>query len=164
MQTQAGTAAAELRGANERLESYKNELDAVRQRSNLIETERDKFKAEVDQVIAKRDEVQRNHLAAVRSVADLDSTRQSTEARIAEVARLLLILGKRITSANSLLSNAQIESEKSQARVDELNSSIDSAAKEIELAEAKVQESRRCLLYTSPSPRDRQKSRMPSSA
>ena len=145
LQTQAGTAAAELRGANERLESYKNELDAVRQRSNLIETERDKFKAEVDQVIAKRDEVQRNHLAAVRSVADLDSTRQSTEARIAEVARLLLSLGKRITSANSLLSNAQIESEKSQARVDELNSSIDSAAKEIELAEAKVQESRRTL-------------------
>ena len=33
-----------------------------------------------------------------------------------------------------------------------------------EFAEYLVQKARTCLLYTSPSPRDRQKSRMPSSA
>ena len=38
------------------------------------------------------------------------------------------------------------------------------ASPEIERKLAKVEALYRCLLYTSPSPRDRQKSRMPSSA
>ena len=38
------------------------------------------------------------------------------------------------------------------------------AKKEEPKAEAKKEEPKACLLYTSPSPRDRQKSRMPSSA
>ena len=37
-------------------------------------------------------------------------------------------------------------------------------AKSTALSDAKMEQERICLLYTSPSPRDRQKSRMPSSA
>ncbi|QDT11043.1 chromosome segregation protein SMC [Planctomycetes bacterium K23_9] len=145
LQTQAGSAAAELRGANERLAQYESELQAVRQRAQEVEAERDKFQAEVDDVLTRRDEVQRNHLAAVRSVADLDSTKQASESRVAEAARLLVSLGKRIASAKSLLSEAGAESEKARKRVEELDTQIARFAKEIELADAKLQESRRTL-------------------
>ncbi|MGB7346830.1 MAG: chromosome segregation protein SMC [Pirellulaceae bacterium] len=145
LQTQAGSAAAELRGANERLAQYESELSAVRARAKDVEAERDKYQAEVDAVLSKRDDVQRKHLAAVRSVADLDSTKQTAQSRVAEAARLLVSLGTRIASAKSLLAEAGEESKKATQRVEQLDSQIATLAKEIELADAKLQESRRTL-------------------
>ena len=145
LQTQAGSAAAELRGANERLAQYESELTTVREKAAEVEAERDKYQAEVDGVLSRRDEVQRNHLAAVRSVADLDSTKQTAQSRVAEAARLLINLGKRIASAQSLLDQAGQESSKAEARVEEIDTQIADRAKEIELAEAKLLESRRTL-------------------
>ena len=145
LQTQAGSAAAELRGANERLAQYESELTTVRQKAAQVESERDKYQAEVDGVLARRDEVQRNHLAAVRSVADLDSTKQTAQSRVAEAARLLVSLGKRIAEAKSLFDQAGNDSQQAEERVAEIDSQIAARAKEIELAEVKLLESRRTL-------------------
>ena len=145
LQTQAGSAAAELRDANERLAAYKQEVETVREQAAQYEAKRDKVQAEVDEVLTRRDSVQRDHLAAVRSVADLDSNRQTTQARVAEAMRLLASLATRIASARSSLSQANDEATKAQQRVAQLDEAIEAAGKKIELADAKLQESRRTL-------------------
>ncbi len=145
LQTQAGTAAAELRGATERLALYEAELLAVRKKNCEAELQRDKIQVEVDEVRKQRDEVQHKHLATVRRVAELESARQRSEQRIAEVTRLLANLGKRLASARQSLASAENEAEDARARVAKLDEEIEQAAKEIELADAKVQESRRTL-------------------
>ncbi len=86
LQTQAGSAAAELRNATDRLKEYEQNLAQVRSRNAEAEAERDKIQAEVNEVRQRRDTVQQQHLAAVRRVADLEANRQRTEQRVAEAA------------------------------------------------------------------------------
>ena len=145
LQSQAGSAAAELRDAIGRLEQYKTELSDVRRRSADIESERDRVQAEVDEVRRNRDSIQHKHLAAVRRVADLEASRQRTEQSIAEVVRSLSSLGRRVTNAKQSLSKAEIECSTAKQQVAALDEKIESAAKEAELHDAKLQESRRTL-------------------
>ncbi len=145
LQNQAGSAAAALRNANERLAQYESELAEVQKRGSDAEAQRDKIQAEVDEVRKQRDEVQQRHLASVRRVADLEASRQRSEQQIAEVARLLASLGKRVAAARTALSEAETESELAQKRVNLLDEQIELAAKEVGLADAKLQESRRTL-------------------
>ena len=76
LQAQAGTAAAELRGANDRLERYQTERDIIRQRSAEAETQRDMVHAEFGEVRQLRDELSRNHLLLVRRNADAEAKQQ----------------------------------------------------------------------------------------
>ena len=145
LQSQAGSAAAELRGAVERLAQYETDLADVRARSELAEAERNKIEAEAREVRTRRDTIQQQHLATVRRVADLESTRQRSEQRIAEAGRTLANLAKRIAAAESVFAIAKRESSVAQDRVAKLNENIDAADKEIELADAKLQESKRTL-------------------
>ncbi len=145
LQTQAGSAAAELRGANERLSSYRQELDSVKARSAQAESERDRIQVEVGEVRQRRNAVQQKHLAAVRRVADLDASRQRAEQRVAESTRSLANLEKRSGAAKKLLSEATEEATASRQRVQTLDAEIVQAAKEIELADAKLAENRRTL-------------------
>lgn len=145
LQTQAGSAAAELRGASDRLKSYEQELQAVRRRSAEAESERDRIQAEVSEIRKDRDDVQQKHLAGVRRVADLDASRGRALQRVAEAGRLLANLAKREGTAQGLLAEARSDVETAKKRVDSLESQIGDAAKEIELADAKLAENRRTL-------------------
>ncbi len=145
LKSQAGSAAAGLKDAFDRLAAYESELVEVRQRNAEIETQRNQIQAEVDQVRTRRDDVQQQHLFAVRHVAELDSNRQRTESRIAEAARMMVNLGKRLATAKSLLDDATAEAETAGNRVATLDQQISQLAKEVELADAKAQESRRTL-------------------
>ncbi|KAA1258995.1 Chromosome partition protein Smc [Rubripirellula obstinata] len=145
LQTQAGSAAAELRGANEKLEAYESELKAVRGRSEEAESNRDKIQAEASEVRRLRDELGQKHLAGVRRVADAEAKRQRTEQRLAEVARTMANLSRRIATAQTSLAEATAEAETGRTKVTELDESIAAAAKEVELADAKLAESRRTL-------------------
>ncbi|TWU35248.1 Chromosome partition protein Smc [Novipirellula aureliae] len=145
LQTQAGSAAAELRSSNERLAQYEAELAQVQRRSRESEAERDKIQAEVDEVRQRRDQVQQKHLAAVRRVADLEAKRQRSEQQIAEVLRLLAGLERRLDSSKSLRLEAEKEAKIAEERVASLEEKIEQAAKEAELAEAKLSDSRRTL-------------------
>ncbi|TWU34429.1 chromosome segregation protein SMC [Novipirellula artificiosorum] len=145
LQSQAGSAAAELRTANERLAQYESDLARVRQRNNEAESERDQVQTEVDHVGLRRDQVQQKHLATVRRVADLEASRQRAEQQIAEVGRLLANLNKRVASAKVSLDEAEQEAIVTRTRVESLELAIEQAAKEAELADAKLQESKRTL-------------------
>ncbi len=145
LQNQAGSAAAELRGASERLKQYQLELDSVKARSAEAEAERDRVQEEVTQVRERRDDIQQKHLATVRRVADMDASRQRCEQRVAETSRLLENLGKREQVAKGLLAEAEKEAAAARDRVETLDNKIAAAAKEIELADAKLAENRRTL-------------------
>ncbi len=145
LQTQAGSAAAELRSATDRLKEYEQNLTHIRGRNAEAEAERDKIQTEVNEVRQRRDTIQQQHLAAVRRVADLEANRQRTEQRVAEAGRTLANLTKRITSARTSLSEATEEAAVAGKRVESLDTEIAGLVKQIELADAKLQESRRTL-------------------
>ncbi len=145
LQTQAGSAAAELRNATERLAEYEQDLNRVRQCSAEAAAEREKIEQEANQVRQHRDQVQQQHLAGVRKIADLESRRQRTEQRVAEIVRTLAGLAKRIAIAQRERDAAASESETARTLVAKLDREISDILKEIELADAKVQESRRTL-------------------
>ncbi len=145
LQTQAGSAAAELRNATERLSQYEWELNQVRLRNAEAEAERDKIEKEADQVRQHRDQVQQQHLAGVRRIADLEASRQRAEQRVAEAARILAGLSKRIAAAKQERDAATSESAAAKVKVTELDAGITEILKAIELADAKLQESRRTL-------------------
>ena len=145
LQAQAGSAADELREATQRLVTYEQELANVRQRTAAVELDRDRIQDEVNGILKQRDSLQQQHLASVRRVAELESNRQRTETRISEAARTLAHLAKRILSAKTLLADASTEAEKSRQYVLGLEHQIAEVSKKIELADAKLQESRRTL-------------------
>ncbi|MGC6448495.1 MAG: chromosome segregation protein SMC [Rubripirellula sp.] len=145
LQTRAGSAAAELRDASERLQRYEDDLEVIRQRNATAEAGRDSVEREVEAVRLKRDEVQQQHLGRVRQVANLDAKRQRCEQRIAEAARQLGSLDKRQRIANEQLSDSEQRSKAAATKVDEVENTISEVVKEIELSEAKLQQSRRTL-------------------
>ena len=69
LQTRAGSAAAELRNAAERLSHYESDLETIRQRSATAESGRSTIEKEVEAVRLKRDALQQQHLSHVRRVA-----------------------------------------------------------------------------------------------
>jgi chromosome segregation protein len=143
LQSQAGSAAAELRGASERLKQYEQQMASVKSRSAEAEEERDRIQTEVGEVRQRRDEVQQEHLAAVRRVADLEGRRVRANQRVAEARRSLGSFQKRWQAAELRLGEAVVETGRAKERVETLDRDIAAAAKEIELADAKLSENRR---------------------
>ena len=143
LQNQAGSAATELRNATDRLQSYEQELARVRQRNTSAQLERNNVQSEVSEVISRRDTIQQKHLALVRNVADLESKRQRSEQRVGEAQRTLSGLRKRINNAEKLLAEACNESKAAAERVKIADARISQIVREIEIADAKLQESRR---------------------
>jgi chromosome segregation protein len=145
LQNQAGSAAAELRGASDRLKTYERELDEVKARGAEAEAERNRIEKEVAEIRQQRDVVQQKHLATVRRVADREANRGRIQQRIGEAERLLANLAKRFDAAKRLLAVASDEADTAASRVESIDRQIAAAAKEIELADAKLQENRRTL-------------------
>jgi chromosome segregation protein len=145
LQTRAGSAAAELRNASERLQHYQSDVESIRQRSVSAESGRDAIEVEVETVRRKRDTLQQQHLGNVRRVADLDAKKQRCEQRSSEATRQLSSLGKRQRVAVEQLSESEKRSVVAAEKVAEVESSIQAVVQEIELADAQLQESRRTL-------------------
>ncbi len=145
LQNRAGSAAAELRNASERLKYYEKDLEAIRQRSSIAEVGRGSVEKEVDTVRQNRDGLQQQHLSNVRRVADLDAKRQRCEQRLAEASRNRVNLDKRNRVASQQLEESTQKSVAAAEKVAELDAEIGSVVTDVELAEAKLQESRRTL-------------------
>ncbi|MDF1842439.1 MAG: chromosome segregation protein SMC [Rubripirellula sp.] len=145
LQSRAGSAAEELRNANQRLEQYDRELKDARRRNRDAEVERDRVQEEVSEVRIRRESVQQSHLAQVRRVADLEANRQRAGQAIGEAERSLANLHRRSDAAFTSFNEVSQEAEHAIARVAEADNAINEIVKAIELADAKLQESRRTL-------------------
>ncbi len=145
LQTQAGSAAQELRNATQRLAQYERELHEVRQRNQHAEAERDRIQAEAVEVRTRRETIQQNHLTLVRRVADLEANRQRAGQAAAEAGRTLANLKRRSEAATQQLAEISEQSRNAAGKVATLERAIADLVKAIELADAKLQESRRTL-------------------
>ncbi|MEM9645892.1 MAG: chromosome segregation protein SMC, partial [Planctomycetota bacterium] len=143
LQTQAGSAAAELRSAGQRLDEYQAALDVAKEHSQDAESRRAVIEMEVADVQTRRTELQREHLTTVRHMADLEAQQQRTVQKMAEFARLLDRLSRRSEEAKVAFAAANSEATKKAGRLERLDTQITGLAKQVELAEAKLQETRR---------------------
>ncbi len=143
LQSQAGSAAEELRTADTRLAEYQSDLDRATERSEKAEAQRDEIEQEVAAVQRRRGQLQRDHLATVRRVADLESKKQQTAHRIGEHTRALDVLARKIVVAEDSLRQVRDEASAKTNHLAELESEISHQAKQIEQVDVKLQETRR---------------------
>ena len=101
------------------------------------------------------------HLVAQEAAKAISSDLKSLEARKIEI-------GDAIDASNSALLDAEDKIEKAKEMIKKANLLLSKAEPVLLEETARLEQLKAqnddCLLYTSPSPRDRQKSRMPSSA
>ena len=145
LRRQAEAAGAELDESTARLETSASQLASVRQRSVNVVSDRDKIQIETDQIVQLRDQTQRNHLASVRKVAEMESNRERVESRLAEAARMLVSLTRRVTEASEALETAKQHDLAQSGRVETLKEKIETANTDVRVAETKTNEQRRKL-------------------
>ncbi|MCO8124785.1 chromosome segregation protein SMC [Stieleria sp. TO1_6] len=142
LKVQAEAAAADLKVAAQRLETSHNEVTAVAERAIQIELDRDKIQAETDEILQLRDRTQRQHLAALRNVAEMESNRQHLESKLSEAARSLVSLTKRAAEASAALQTAIADDAQRAEHVEQLQQEIETAKTEVRAAEIATQEQR----------------------
>ncbi|PAY18141.1 chromosome segregation protein SMC [Rhodopirellula sp. SM50] len=145
LRSQAQKAAAELADASERVLASERDLESVRQRSAEVEAKRNKIQVETDEIVQQRDATQRNHLAALRKVAELESSRERIQSRLSEYGRLLVNLTKRVAEASESLQSAKSDDVEWAKRVESLKRTIETAKADVRAAEVKTNEHRRTL-------------------
>ncbi|MDV6033322.1 MAG: chromosome segregation protein SMC [Phycisphaera sp. RhM] len=145
LRSQAQNAAAELADASERVLASERDLESVRQRSAEVEAKRDKIQVETDEIVQQRDATQRNHLAALRKVAELESSRERIQSRLSEYGRLLVNLTKRVAEASESLQSAKSDDVEWTKRVESLKRTIETAKADVRAAEVTTNEHRRTL-------------------
>ncbi|WP_404309351.1 chromosome segregation protein SMC [Neorhodopirellula lusitana] len=141
--TAAGSATADLQKAIDDLEVAQAQATEILQRKESITADRDRLQTEVHAVQNRRDELQREHLAAVRRVADHEANRQRVQQQIVEASRAIAETLRNRESAEASLIQAQAEHDEATAYVASLVEEIDASQKLVEIAEAKLAETRR---------------------
>jgi len=145
LQTQSGSAASELRSAAERLRNYESDLAAARARVAQVEQERAAAESSVATAAARRDELHREHLATLRSIADLEGSLQRTEQQLRQSDASQSDLVARETVAREELDQTAAELAQFDDSLADLHSEIASLEKSLELARAAVDQQRRTL-------------------
>ena len=141
--TAAGSAIADLQKAIDDLESAQTQSFEINLRKEEITKERDRLQTDVHAVQNQRDELQREHLAAVRRVADHESNQQRVQQQIVEATRAIAETLRNRRSADESLATAQTEHDEATQHVASLVEEIDASQKLVEISEAKLAETRR---------------------
>ncbi|EMI28657.1 MAG: chromosome segregation protein SMC [Rhodopirellula sp.] len=145
MRTEAGSAIADLRKTIAALEVAEAELADVQQKKESIAAKRDAEQATVHRIETTRDDLQRDHLAAVRRVAEHEANRGRVAQQMREAARALEEIARNSVTAEDGLKTAQRDHDEVARNVSELEKRITDAQREVEIADAKVCETRRVL-------------------
>ena len=127
------------------LEVAEAELADVQQKKESIAVKRDAEQATVHRIETTRDDLQRDHLAAVRRVAEHEANRGRVAQQMREAARALEEIARNSVTAEDGLKAAQRDHDEVARNVSELEKRITDAQREVEIADAKVCETRRVL-------------------
>ncbi len=141
--TAAGSATADLQKAITDLEVAQAQAAEVVRRKQTITEDRDRLQKEVNAIQNRRDESQRDHLAAVRRVADHEANRQRVAQQMVEAARAIAETQRNLETAEANLLTARGEHEAATTEVARLESEIAASQKLVEIADAKLSETRR---------------------
>ncbi|TWT73415.1 chromosome segregation protein SMC [Allorhodopirellula solitaria] len=143
MRTASGSATADLQKAVADLEIAQDHAAEVLEKKQHITVERDRLQKAVHGIADRRDELQREHLAGVRRVADHEANRQRVAQQIEEAARAIAETKRGLAAAEESLQSAQEDHEAATAQVSQLVSEIAASQKLVEIADAKLAETRR---------------------
>ncbi|MFG0287004.1 MAG: chromosome segregation protein SMC [Rhodopirellula sp. JB044] len=141
--TAAGSATADLQKAIADLEIAQSQAAEVVRRKETITEDRDRLQKEVNAIQNRRDELQREHLAAVRRVADHEANRQRVAQQMVEASRAIAETQRNLETAEANLLTAREEHEAATAEVTRLEEEIAASKKLVEIADAKLAETRR---------------------
>jgi len=145
LQTQSGTAAAELRAAVERLAQYETEWEAAEAKSNDAQSRRAGCEATVTQAAANRDRVQREHLNTLRAIGDLEGNQQRTSQQIDGARRLIADLASRREQSRTETTKVEGELARHDDELATIESSLEAFQKQIALSQSAIDEQRRTL-------------------
>ncbi len=145
LRLQAGSAVAELRDLKQRYREAAELLTTTRRDNDQAESIRSNASVDVDRVRNDRDQVQSQHLEALRQAADLEGTLQRYQQRLDASSRSIDALAVRIEGASAAVEEAVIEAQRCAERVDQLDATIKTQAQTIEHQEAELGEHRRVL-------------------
>ncbi|WP_153555773.1 chromosome segregation protein SMC [Roseimaritima sediminicola] len=145
LQSQAGSAAAEFRGLRSRLAVYEQEHADAAAAVDAAETVRSEAAEQTEQTRQQRAELQAQHLAALRTVADLEGQAQRLEQQLSQSARAGESLAARQQSGRQAVRDAQAELKTRRQTLHQLNTAIAASEKQIELTLAELNEKRRLL-------------------
>ncbi len=145
LQTQSGTAAAELRAAAERLVVYEEQWLSAKAKTEDAQKRRQSIDIEVARAAAKRDQIQREQLDTLRTIADLEGNQQRTTQQIDGVRRLLQDLTQRrdTTQADLVISRQELAG--AEQELVGIESSLQDLQKQIDLSQSAIEEHRRLL-------------------
>jgi chromosome segregation protein len=141
--TAAGSAIADLQKAIDDLEKAQAQAAEISRKKLAITADRDQLQSEVHAIANRRDELQREHLAAVRRVADREANRQRVSQQIVEARRAIKETERSLATAQESLRTAQTDHHAATAHVAQLVAEIAAAQKLVDIADAKLAETRR---------------------
>lgn len=145
LQSQSGSAASELRSTRQRLAAYQQQLDETQRRAAEVERQRSEGEADVAQAAGRQEALQREQLAALRELSELESAIQRSEQQQQAAERQLAELGKRQQTLQQDAEEAAAEVARHDTQLAELQQQIDQADQAIALARAEVDNQRRTL-------------------
>ena len=108
----------------------------------------------------KEEEVREN----IKTIEQQNSTITNQRGIIASLSREIKHSAARLKALATIIKNLETHKADLEQEIKKLNRDLAAGKISKEEADRKLSQINACLLYTSPSPRDRQKSRMPSSA
>ncbi|QEG41769.1 chromosome segregation protein SMC [Roseimaritima ulvae] len=145
LQSQAGSAAAEYRDLRERLRNYQTEYEAAQAAVDAADAVRQQANTDAEEARSRRAELQVQHLAALRTVADLDGHVQRLQQQLAQSTRTAESLSLRRAAGQASVAEAQAELKTCRQVLHQLNTSIAASEKQIELARAELNDKHRLL-------------------
>ncbi|WP_164101222.1 chromosome segregation protein SMC [Candidatus Laterigemmans baculatus] len=145
LQSQAGSAIAELRDLRRRHAESAAELEAARQQADDAEAARVAASSEVERVRAQREQMQSEHLEALRRAADLEGTLQRHQQRIDASHRSSESVDERIARATAALEEAEAQVQSASLAIERLDATIHEHAAAIDEGEAELSDHRRVL-------------------
>lgn len=141
--TASGSATADLQKAINDLKVVEVQAAEVAEYKNSITADRDRLQAEVNAIQTRREDLQREHLAAVRRVADHEANRQRVNQQIISAQRAIAETLRNREAAELSLVQAQADHDQATAEVAAQIEEITAAEKLVEIADAKLAETRR---------------------
>jgi len=141
--TAAGSATADLQKSIDDLAIAQTATTAILAKKTTITADRDQTQKNVHTIQNRRDELQREHLAAVRRVADHEAKRQRVSQQITEATRAIAETQRSLATARENLRTAVADHDEAIERVLQHEREIAAAQKLVDVADAKLAETRR---------------------
>ncbi|TWT98867.1 chromosome segregation protein SMC [Neorhodopirellula pilleata] len=141
--TASGSATADLQKAIDELESIQAQAIDVAATKATITTQRDQLQTQVNAIQTRREELQREHLASVRRVAEHEANRQRVNQQIVGAQRAIAETLRNREAAEKNLAQAKLDHDEATIAVAKQVEQINEAAKLVEIADAKLAETRR---------------------